>query len=311
MNRHKVSIIVPIYNAASTLKKAFDSIISQTYHNIEIVAVNDGSKDDSLNIINIYAEKDSRIKIINKLNGGVASARQAGIEAASGDYAIHVDPDDWIEPKMIEILVAEAERTNSDIVMCDYYVHTLQEKLYITQKPSSNNPLIVLSELFQQLHGSCCNKLISSAYYNKVNFEIGINISEDLLYISKILLLEPKITYLQKAFYHYDMTTQGSLSKSYTANQFRQLKAVYNILYKLLSLHNLIKLVNIDKILPHMAYIGMSSGDLSFWEFRNGVWPYKYKILKANYPILRKLLIFLSLIGLKKQINNLIILHNK
>ena len=176
----KVSIIIPIYNAEQTLIKCLDSILHQTFDDFEIIAINDGSTDNSQRILYDYADRDSRLIIINQPNGGVASARQAGIEAATGNYAIHVDPDDWIEPNMLEALINTAESTNSDMVICDYFSDSAKSTNYICQQPTSNDADTVLKELFQQLHGSCCNKLISSAYYKAQAFEKGLNLSEDL-----------------------------------------------------------------------------------------------------------------------------------
>ena len=99
-----ISIVVPVYNAEKTLEKCLDSILCQTYHCLEIILVNDGSTDSSGNICDDYATKDNRIQVIHKQNGGVSSARNVGIDAASGDYIGFVDSDDWIDPRMYEVL---------------------------------------------------------------------------------------------------------------------------------------------------------------------------------------------------------------
>lgn len=111
-----VSIIMPVYNVGEYLKDCLDSVINQTYTNIEIICVNDGSTDNSLEILKEYKNKDSRIVIIDKANGGLVSARKVGVEAAKGEYSIYIDSDDWIELNMIEELVNEVRKTNADIV---------------------------------------------------------------------------------------------------------------------------------------------------------------------------------------------------
>jgi len=111
-----VSVIVPIYNVEPYLRKCIESIINQTYKNIEIILVDDGSTDDSGKICDEYALKDSRIKVIHKVNGGLVSARKAGISIAKGEYIGAVDGDDWIEPKMYEILMSLALESGASVI---------------------------------------------------------------------------------------------------------------------------------------------------------------------------------------------------
>ena len=116
----KISIIVPIYNAEKYLKICVDSIINQTYSNIEILLVNDGSKDNSLELCKEYEKKDNRIRTIDKINGGPGSAKNAGVENATGDYIGFVDSDDYIENDMFEILYNLCEENNAEISMVDF-----------------------------------------------------------------------------------------------------------------------------------------------------------------------------------------------
>lgn len=115
----KISIIVPIYNAENHLEKCIKSILTQTVEDLELILVDDGSKDNSLSICKAYANKDSRIKVIHQKNAGVSAARNHGIEVAEGDFIGFVDSDDWIDAHMYEILLEEAKKTNADVVMCD------------------------------------------------------------------------------------------------------------------------------------------------------------------------------------------------
>lgn len=112
----KVSVIIPVYNAEKYLKQCLDSVIGQTLKDIEIVCVNDGSTDQSPQILEAYAEKDSRIKVIHKENGGPVSAKKAGVVAANGEYVGYVDSDDWIETDMYERLYEKAQEYGGDIV---------------------------------------------------------------------------------------------------------------------------------------------------------------------------------------------------
>lgn len=116
-----ISVIVPIYGVEKFIKKCIDSIIHQRYNNIEIILVDDGSKDDCPQICDEYAKKDSRIRVIHKENGGLVSARQAGLEAATGDYVGFVDGDDWIEPDMYEKMAEAAEKYSPDVICSEFY----------------------------------------------------------------------------------------------------------------------------------------------------------------------------------------------
>src|SRR4051812_9727086 len=116
----KISIIVPVYNVEKYLSRCLDSLLTQTLTDIEVIAINDGSTDSSLNILINYREMDNRLKIIDQLNGGVSSARNAGIKAANGNYIGFVDPDDWIDNEMYENLYQMVQTEQADIVMCSY-----------------------------------------------------------------------------------------------------------------------------------------------------------------------------------------------
>lgn len=115
----KVSVIVPVYNVEQYLSQCLVSIINQSYQNIEIILINDGSPDNSPVIINQFAEKDSRFKVINKKNGGISAARNSGIQVATGDYIVFVDSDDWIATDYIQTLVFQMEK-DVDLVLCSY-----------------------------------------------------------------------------------------------------------------------------------------------------------------------------------------------
>lgn len=119
-----ISIIIPVYKTEQYLKRCVESVLAQTYQDLEIILVNDGSPDNSLKICYEYAEMDRRIKVVNKENGGVASARNAGIDLAAGEYIGFVDSDDYIEPDMFELLVGLINEYKADISICGCYVET-------------------------------------------------------------------------------------------------------------------------------------------------------------------------------------------
>ena len=125
-----ISVIVPIYNTEKYLKKCLDSIINQTYKNLQIILIDDGSGDNSGEICDEYATKDSRIQVIHKQNAGVTAARNDGLDMATGDYIGFVDSDDWIEPNMYEEMMANLIKTGADFVHTGFIkeLHGLSKK---------------------------------------------------------------------------------------------------------------------------------------------------------------------------------------
>ena len=135
MNREKISVVVPVYNAEAYLEKCLNSILGQTYENLEIILVNDGSTDRSAEIIENYKNKDPRIVVINKENGGVSSARNRGIDVATGKFIIFVDADDYIENNMFETLEEDLFKNNVDISMCGYRNVDVNGNILYESKP--------------------------------------------------------------------------------------------------------------------------------------------------------------------------------
>lgn len=219
-----VSVIVPIYNAESTLLRCLDSLKAQTFIDFEVLMIDDGSPDNCGAMIDEYAEKDSRFKAIHQPNRGVSAARQCGIDHAQGEYTIHADPDDWVEPTMLEELYAKAKEADADMVICDFYENTYKGQRYIKQQPSSLASEVVLKELFQNLHGSCCNKLIRCECYKTygVKFPLGISFCEDEYVVAELLKNGVKVDYLPKAFYHYFRDDATSLSRVYTEKSYQE-----------------------------------------------------------------------------------------
>lgn len=203
-----VSVIVATYNADRYLERCLNSIASQTMTDFEVIVIDDGSTDNTGMIADSFAQKDNRFSIIHKVNGGVASARQAGIERAIGDYIIHVDSDDWVDPEMLEELVQCAIRDCADMVICDYYEISCDGERYNCQRPFPTDRLSIWGQTMNSLAGSLWNKLIKrTCYYdNSISFAEGINLEEDKLICLKILSKDISVTYLNRAYYHYDHT---------------------------------------------------------------------------------------------------------
>ncbi|SHN02691.1 Glycosyltransferase involved in cell wall bisynthesis [Fibrobacter sp. UWR3] len=201
----KISVIVAVYCAEKSLCKCLDSLDNQTFKDYEVILVDDGSVDSSGLICDNYAHKHSNVVVVHKKNGGVSSARQCGMENASGEYVIHIDPDDWVEPNMLEEMYASAVLNSSDMVICDFIFHYQSKLICKPQKPKSLNHRDVMREFFFDLHGSCCNKLIKRECFvsNNLLFPTNLVVWEDL-FVCVCLTFNPiRISYVPKAFYHY------------------------------------------------------------------------------------------------------------
>ena len=202
--------------AENTLKRCIDSVLAQTFTNFEVLLIDDGSPDRSGEMCDEYAQKDSRIRVFHKQNGGVASARQLGMDEAKGEYVIHADPDDYVEPEMLHELYSCAVNNHADIVICDYYINYPDHQQLVRQQPSSLDHVSVLNELFQQLHGSCCNKLVKRSCYMKygITFPKNVSYCEDVSFWVMLLKNPVNIAYVPMAFYHY-VQNNSSIVHSY------------------------------------------------------------------------------------------------
>lgn len=213
----KISVIVAIYNAEKYLYRCLNSLAEQTFEDYEVLLIDDGSPDSSGNICDWFAKKYPFMRVIHKANGGLSSARQCGIDNALGEYAIHMDADDWVEPTMLEELYRKAEQEDADMVICDYLEIKRKER-YVKQQPTALSPDAVLRDILSgKIQAYCWNKLIRRACYENYNitFPLGLNF-EDLFAICTLCLNDIRITYINKAFYHYDRyINKGSISMTH------------------------------------------------------------------------------------------------
>lgn len=215
-NMPLVSVIIPIYNVEKYLSECLDSIINQTYKNLEIILVDDGSPDGCGKICDEYAEKDSRIKVIHKENGGVSSARNVGIETSNGEWIYFCDPDDVIEKKLIELALGMALKESTDMCFFDY--DTFNEKgskKYIALESNetifkNTDNLKTLITYFSAM-GTVCNFIISvNIIKNKIKFDESISFSEDELFKLQIYGQINSFSYLHKVLYHYRISENSA-----------------------------------------------------------------------------------------------------
>lgn len=217
-----ISVIVPIYGVEEYISKTLVSLFNQTMlEGVEFILVNDFTPDNSMkkveDVIANYPFLANQIQIINHPeNKGVAAARNSGLTAAKGKYIIQVDGDDYCELRMLEKMYAEAIKTNTDIVVCDYIVDFANRQVYKKQVAPKEGGKCVAALLSGGLHGSTWNKLVKKSLFteNKIDFVVGINLWEDLTANIKLFFFAKKVTYLPEAFLHYRQINPESYTRS-------------------------------------------------------------------------------------------------
>ena len=232
-----ISIICPVYNAEQYIERCIDSIIAQTYQDWELIVVNDGSIDGSRRIAEQYAKNDIRIKVINKNNGGVSSARQTGLNVATGDYVIHADPDDWVEPSMLSDMYNVAQIEDADIVVTDFFWERGSEVTISDKLNMSIDNQTLLNNLFTgAFHGGLWNKLMKRSLFvlNNITFPEKISLHEDMYIVASVLLHPVKISYLNKAYYHYVLGINGNSISQKIGQSFEYDIYLLNMFDKLL-----------------------------------------------------------------------------
>ena len=230
-NNIKVSISVAIYNTEEYLVKCLDSLSAQTLREIEIILVDDGSTDKSPEICDSYARRDERFRVIHKKNGGLSSARQAGLNSSCGEYVITCDSDDWVESDMIEKLYNQVKIYNADIAICGFCFEYSNGKSVPYQVViNERHGIIDNTELLEKEIGSSCNKLVRRTLYEETGayYESGINLGEDNLILYKLLLGNPRITQIKANSYHYRRRLgENSYTNKVTMTSLKQLIYIY------------------------------------------------------------------------------------
>lgn len=207
----ELSVILPIYNVESYLPKCLDSLINQSFTNIEIICVNDGSKDNSLEILRDYEQKDQRIIVIDKENGGVSSARNAGIRVSHGKYITFVDPDDYVDTDAYEKCMNRLYETDADILVFDYIV-----------EPDNRQPIKLTDKKYVEPFDAVSDSDISSGFVwnkifrhstvinNNIYFKEDINYAEDNLFVNMILTKSKCTVTCPGVLYHYQYHSDSS-----------------------------------------------------------------------------------------------------
>lgn len=281
-----ISIIVAIYNVEQYLKKCVDSILTQSFTDFECILVNDGSFDNCPAICDFYLMIDNRIKVIHKLNGGVSSARNAGLNIAKGEWISFVDGDDWCDPEMIGFLLQNAISNGADISICGHRSVSDTAIRYTSKKHNNivlkNRDAII--KLFSRNYygGGVCGKLINKALIscgrNIINFDETIQFGEDRLFNFYIFKKAKKIFYSPSVYYNYYYRNNSICNTKYPTPE---LKSEFKAISKMLNTEK-------DKAIIKMLYLkcGQLALQLCFLYLKN-----EELNLDAEFYCLRKVVL--------------------
>lgn len=278
----KISIVIPAYNAEKYIAKCLDSILRQEEQDFEVIIINDGSKDGTRALVEKYVQKDTRITLINQENGGVSSARNAGLEHAKGDYVFFIDSDDWIPVDALSNAVRAMEETNADIVMAKMWhvdaktnelkEHDLQEPLKeCAQNPKTENSFLKILMGYALKKGvaySTLAKLYKRDIIQKyaIRFEVNLAYCEDVIFNADYLK-NANSACVKDAYYYCAEDNAGSLTKKYTPQMVEGTILAYRRLCDLFTV----------KGVGEEAHIELEGGLL------NSLWDIIFRILSGKY----------------------------
>ena len=243
-----ISIIVPVYNAEKYLEECVESIISQTYKNIEVLLINDGSMDNSAKICDQYAARDTRIKVIHKENGGVSSTRNKGLDVAQGEYVIFVDADDFLAEECVADLLENSIANDSDLVFCSYSKQ-INETVVSSQEniPHIVYPQLRDKEFFDFISCFCHSRhyirstvwgiLYKKKLVENIRFNRYITIGEDLVFLLQTLFRARVVTSTSRSLYFYRIN-EISATRTYKKNYLRSQLNIHRELSALLGAYD-------------------------------------------------------------------------
>lgn len=301
----KVSVILPVYNVGKYLRQSLDSLINQTLREIEIICVDDGSTDDSYEILEEYKQKDSRIKVIHKENKGTGAARNDGLRLAQGECIGFVDPDDWVKPEMYEKLYNLIKEKNLDIVMCmpDGYDEKNAVNTPFPYFVDANFENIIDDRIFNWRDLSpfsypmCVwNKLYTKELFDKNNIDFAEGLDfEDHKVIFGTLLTAKRMFFIREKLYVYRFNREGSVLTDNNRRLIDHIK-IFDIVENLMKKTNTYNILRNDfltyKIHNLLYYYGMIKDEFKNEYYNNMVQSIKdtnlsdeeYNMLKAKYP---------------------------
>lgn len=313
--RDLISVIIPVYKTELYLRRCLDSVINQTYTNLEIIIVDDGSPDNSGKICDEYALKDKRIKVIHKENGGLSSARNAGIDIATGKYIGFVDSDDEISIYMYEILYKEIIKNKGDIVVCNYtrYKNTPSYSTNNYKIKIYNNTEAILGLIankHRKIDDYAWNKLYKTKLFKKIKFPLN-RVYEDIGTTYLLIFYSKKVITIDAKLYGYfiNLNSISNLTdKNYILDRICSYEERYNFLIKRLEEYkNLIKVNRIISLTGNFMWLThIKDKNLlyskEFNEYYKIIKNTNYILLFSYYKIPKKYLIEFTLLKLNRDL---------
>lgn len=244
---YKISVIVPVYNTAAYLRECVDSILRQTYRNMEVILVDDASTDGSEKICDDYGQANERVRVIHKENGGPGSACVAGMEAALGDYYMFVDSDDYVEPEMLAGMVARLTGTPGEIVCCNYLWEKRKgrEPMYSAAAPGIYQGERLETDIKAKLIGreqrilppSRCMKLCGKAVFagNEKYYDYKVRFAEDTNMMYPALLNSTRVVVMEEALYYHYRYVESSMVHLYDKGMYESLQRVVACMKRVVS----------------------------------------------------------------------------
>lgn len=233
-----ISVIIPIYNVEKFLEECISSVVEQTYRHLEIILVDDGSPDGCPLMCDKWAERDSRIKVIHKANGGLSDARNAGLEVASGDYIAFVDSDDWIMPEMYEKMLLVMQLENADICACNIRsCYPDHEDVWGCREYVIGNSEQILDMLYSDTKYpvAAWNKLYKREGWEEIRFPVG-KICEDAFTTFRLVHSAKRIAQIPEAFYCYRIRPQSIMTSAFSIKRMDEEEA-WRINYQFVEEH--------------------------------------------------------------------------
>lgn len=281
MQEQLVSIIVPVYNSQDTIDRCLTSILEQTYKNLEIIIVDDGSTDNSVQIISKYKKVDARIHLISKENGGVSSARNTGLYVARGIFIQFVDSDDYVSPNMTERLVTLINKNNCDLVICGYKYINGNRELHLPEQLYDGADIIKKEflKLWETTYINIpWNKLYRRELCKNILFPLEVTLGEDLIFNIQYLKNCNKIFVSNELLYNYYWAGEGKLTTKFYEGTIDDIKAISQAIVSYLGTekyHESINKINeiLTKSYKHSVQTLVYCREKSLKE--------KYKVLKS------------------------------
>lgn len=266
MKYDKISVVVPVYNAEPYLKHCIESICNSSYRNLEIILVDDGSTDGSGEICDQYARIDDRVRVIHKENGGPSSARNAGLNVATGEYIGFVDSDDVVDPKMYETLYADMRENHAQISSCGC-------KLMYKDRTVPNRETGELSVLYgqealkallseKQIASSVSNKLYEKELFSDIRFDETISYGEDRLTNYYLIKAADRIVIRDRCLYTYRKRKGSATTQPFSAKQFSRIEAAKRIK------------ADVEENMPQLRSYGINQLVKAMLSTYNRSWPY-------------------------------------